>query len=247
MGPVHKVDVFAEWPESLRTEYRRLREEKGFELDLFYKEIEGESFILGRVTNTDELYDQLLAKGEDHVDVKDERIPYWAEIWPSSLGLATFILRHPDYFRGKTILELGAGLGIAGLAAAKVGGQVLLTDYMPDPLEVAAFIWQLNFGKPVQTQLLDWREPPSEQWDVVIAADVMYEARAIEPVALALSKLVRPNGHAFVSEPGREVVKQWWLEMAKAGNAKKRLSVSATDGIRQNVTVYEWVLEQKGM
>ena len=234
------------WSPDLKERFEFFQSVRGYKLEVFSKSIEGVAFTFGRVNNTDELFDQLLAKGDGHEDVIDERIPYWAEIWPSALGLAGFILQNPDIFKGKKVLELGAGLGVAGLAAAKVGAEVTLTDYLPEPLEVADFLWQLNFGEPAQTAILDWRNPPEAlRADVVIAADVMYEARAIQPVAQALTQLANPEGRAFVSEPGREVVRQWWQKMATEGKAIRRFSTEATDGISQKVTVYEWVLEKQ--
>jgi len=48
--------------------------------------------------------------------------PYWVRAWPSALALATAVLDSPDIVRGKRVADLGAGLGVAGIAAALAGG-----------------------------------------------------------------------------------------------------------------------------
>ena len=54
--------------------------------------VAGLDIILLRIVNVDELFANLVAKGDQHEDVKDERIPYWAELWPSAIGLSEHII-----------------------------------------------------------------------------------------------------------------------------------------------------------
>ena len=58
---------------------------------------------------------------------RDEFLPYWAELWPSSLALAHAIGGRA--LRGARTLELGCGLGLPSIAAALAGGRVLATDW----------------------------------------------------------------------------------------------------------------------
>lgn len=83
----------------------------------------------------------LLARVEE-----DDDIPFWAELWPSALGLARFIWQGPD-LAGQKVLELGAGLGLPGIAAAFKGAAVTQTDLVPASLEWARENARLNgFG-----------------------------------------------------------------------------------------------------
>ena len=68
---------------------------------------------------------------------RDERLPYWAELWTSSIVMGEHILQDPS-FRGAALLELGCGVGLAGIAAARAGAQVTMTDYDDDALLFAA-------------------------------------------------------------------------------------------------------------
>lgn len=51
-----------------------------------------------------------------------ESDPYWARAWPSAVALATQILQRPELVRGARVVELGSGLGLAGMAALRAGG-----------------------------------------------------------------------------------------------------------------------------
>ena len=51
--------------------------------------------------------------------------PYWCRPWPSALMLATALTQQPHLVRGLRVLELGCGLGLCGIAAAKAGEQLL--------------------------------------------------------------------------------------------------------------------------
>lgn len=134
----------------------------------------------------------------------DEKLPYWAELWPSSLGLADALADRTIDVRGLTVTELGCGVGLAALAAARAGAaHVLATDWYTECLDFVRASAAEN-GLAVETLPLDWRAPPpNAQADVVLAADVLYEARNAAAVAHAFSTLVRPGGCAVLADPGR--------------------------------------------
>ena len=136
---------------------------------------------------------------------EDERFPYWAELWPSAVALAAFVLER-GIGRGLRALELGCGLGLAGVAAARLGARMTFTDYEPDALAFARANHALNLGFPAPARLVDWRDPPRDlAAPVVLAADVLYELRFLEPFLRTLRQAVAPGGVALVAEPGRSI------------------------------------------
>ncbi len=148
---------------------------------------------------------------------RDERFPYWAEIWPSSLGLAAHIsrLRLPP---GLSAIELGCGMGLCGTALAKKGAKVLFTDYEPEALCFARANHALNTQNPGLTRVFDWRDPPRSLFaDLVIASDVIYERRFIEPFLKTLKKTVLPGGRAIVAEPWRKIAVKSVERLEKEG------------------------------
>jgi predicted nicotinamide N-methyase len=132
----------------------------------------------------------------------DERLPYWADLWPSARGLTRHLLDHPPAER--RIVELGAGVALPSLALRSLGAQPLATDYYADALRFAEANAVRNGLAPLQTALLDWRDPPaSERWDLVVAADVVYEQRNGEALAALLPRILADGGRMLLADPGR--------------------------------------------
>lgn len=146
--------------------------------------------------------------------VKDERLPYWADVWPSSIALAERVLEAPG--GGARMLELGCGLGIVATAALEAGYDILATDYYADALEFArANAWR-SLRRAPRTRLLDWSAlPPQEElgvYDRVVAADVLYEARYAMLVANVLARTLSMRGVAWIADPGRVAVDAFLTE-----------------------------------
>jgi 2-polyprenyl-3-methyl-5-hydroxy-6-metoxy-1,4-benzoquinol methylase len=155
-----------------------------------------------------------------------DAMPYWAWLWESAPRLARLVVaaavgadavtegsvearwpRDPVFRPGVRVLELGAGLGLVGLTAARLGCDVTLSDY--DPLALAALRANVaeNRLEHVRVWELDWRAldtAPRETFDVVLGCDVVYEANAHAPVLEALERFLAPGGEAWIADPGRK-------------------------------------------
>ena len=134
----------------------------------------------------------------------EEFLPYWAELWASAVALAHDVSLRA--LRGRPTLELGCGLGLPSIAAALAGGRVLATDWSPDAVTATAANAKLN-GVEVQTIRCSWAdaEPLVERgpWPLVLASDVLYEARNVEQLLELLPRLVDDTGLVLISDPGR--------------------------------------------
>jgi predicted nicotinamide N-methyase len=136
---------------------------------------------------------------------RDGELPYWAELWPASVGMARSLMRGPD-LSGQRVLDLGCGLGLAGIAAGCRGAFVLFADREPEALRFAAFNARHNGVQGVECLQLDWhRETAPGGFDLLCLADVAYEEKSREPLLRHLSKCLRPGGRALVGDPYREV------------------------------------------
>jgi predicted nicotinamide N-methyase len=135
---------------------------------------------------------------------RDERLPYWAELWPSARALARH-LAEAEIAAGTRIVELGCGVALPSLVLASRGLPVLATDYEPDALRFAEANALRNRIAGLRTALLDWREPDSllETMELVLAADVLYEERNAAALADLLPRLVQQTGRALIADPGR--------------------------------------------
>ena len=154
------------------------------------------TFVLRKPANADHLISEA-----DYV--MDERLPYWADLWPSSRQLAATLLA--EHGGGRTLLELGCGLGLPTIAAMRAGFDVTATDYYQDALHVARANAGRNVGREPTVRLVNWRAWPEAfgPFDVVIAADVVYEQEYATLIADCIAKSLAPGGVAIIADPGR--------------------------------------------
>lgn len=134
---------------------------------------------------------------------RDEFLPYWAELWASGVALAREVAAAP--LRGRRVVELGCGLGLPSVAAALAGAAtVLATDWSPEAVAAAARNAALN-GVTVRAAVVDWRDAEAlvaeGPFDLVLAADVLYEARNAEPLGGLLDRLA--PAEVWLADPGR--------------------------------------------
>jgi len=155
---------------------------------------------------------------------EDEFLPYWAELWPSGIALARAL--DGRALRGKRVVELGCGLGVPALVAARAGARVLATDWAPEALELLERNAVRN-GIALRTARVDWREPApllaEAPWDLVLGADLLYEARNGEPL---LALLPRLGGEAWIADPGRATAEEFF---ERAGPGVRRITVAAAE------------------
>ena len=127
--------------------------------------------------------------------------PYWSVLWRSGVALARELDSEP--LRGLRVVELGCGLAVPSIAAARAGAAVLATDACAEALTLAARNARANDVR-IETATVDWRQPGElvrrAPFDVVLAADVLYERSS---VAFLLSLLPRLAPEGWVADPGR--------------------------------------------
>jgi predicted nicotinamide N-methyase len=139
--------------------------------------------------------------------------PYWSVLWRSGVELA----RELDAMelRGLRVVELGCGLAVPSIAAARAGAEVLATDSDAEALEFVERNARQN-GVPVETAMVDWTRPDElvsrGPFDLVLAADVLYERPS---VAALLDLLPRLAPEAWVADPGRPAAAAF-IEQAEA-------------------------------
>lgn len=129
--------------------------------------------------------------------------PYWGLLWESSIELAILILSHP-WPQSASCIELGCGPGLAGIAAASAGLQVTLTDLMPDAVQLALQNAAANGISTIVGQQLDWKSPPQQPFDVILASDVLYESDLHQDLLNTISHLSHHRSVIWIGDPGRE-------------------------------------------
>jgi predicted nicotinamide N-methyase len=165
-------------------------------LDLVHERVRlaGRALSILRPRNAEALLDE---EAFEH----EEFLPYWAELWASGTALAHVV--EERRLSGRRVLELGCGLALPSLAAALGGARVLATDWSPDAIALARVNAGRN-GVALDALVVRWSEPDllvaRGPWELVLAADVLYERRNVDEL---LALLPRLGGEILLADPGR--------------------------------------------
>jgi predicted nicotinamide N-methyase len=145
-------------------------------------------------------------------------VPYWARPWPSGVGLAGALKDDPPR-AGAKVLELGCGLALPSVVAARAGARVLATDGATDAVAFAAHVLAINEVEG-EVACADWSEHGDQlvergPWDLVLAADVLYTRANVELALRLFPRLVAPTGAIRLADPNRAGA-QGFLSAARA-------------------------------
>ena len=173
------------------------------------------TFRLKKVKNLDQLLEHI----SDELFAQDERLPYWAELWPSAIGLSHFLLTHSSLITGQHVLELGVGLGLTSLVLQTLHPSILLlTDYEESALRLTSENFRLNGFAAPRVQLLDWRRPAlSQPFERIVASDILYEQRFFLPLIQLFKKFLTPDGRIIIAEPNRSIAKNFFKMLMDFG------------------------------
>lgn len=160
---------------------------------------------------------------------RDGSMPYWAQLWPGAYLLAEAVLS-ADWPQDTRALEIGCGLGLAGLAALSKGVRVVFTDRDRTPLAfVAESVARNGFqGRPHSIRPLDWREPTNETHDLILGADVLYENAHVPELIGLLSRSLRLQGQAWIAGPYRAALEEFDDRLDRTGCFERKTKAIET-------------------
>ncbi len=196
--------------------------------------IAGRAIELRRPESADALLELI---SEEQFD-QDDRLPYWAEVWPSSRVLAQRVAALAGQER--RLLELGCGVGLVSIAAAQAGFDVVASDYYQEAVEFTDSNARLNGQGRVAARLIDWRDYPQDLglFDVIAASDVLYERPNAALVAAAIDRSLAPQGVALISDPGRQLASQFPPACEEFGLRVENIEEVPFVGESTSLTVY---------
>ena len=197
-------------------------------------QVSGHQIRVTRLANAEALLDDI----EPVTFAEDERLPYWAELWPSAVALSHFLVRHLD-LEGRRVLELGCGLGLVSVVAALQGARVLCTDHEQAALEFARRNARRNACSGVRFRLVDWRRPAlRRRYDCILAADVIYESRSFAPLVSLFKRYLARGGTAVIAEPGRLNAPPFFKLLKQRGfSYRRRIQRVQCDGAHR-ISIY---------
>lgn len=162
----------------------------------------GRPWVLDRAADMERLWEAMTDFPDD-----DERLPYWTELWPSSLVLAQWLESNRECLRGQLCVDMGCGIGLTALVGQWLGARVVGMDYEFEAVRHARCNADLNGVRQPLWTVMDWRRPAVRRHSAAFAwgGDIMYEKRFAAPVLDFLDHVLAADGRAWVAEPSRAV------------------------------------------
>ncbi|GID97911.1 class I SAM-dependent methyltransferase [Amorphoplanes digitatis] len=128
--------------------------------------------------------------------------PFWLFVWAGGQALARYVLDHPEIVRGRTVLDIATGSGVAAIAAARAGAaRVTALDVDPRAAQAAARNAAAN-DAAVDTRVADVAQADSTA-EVILAGDVFYTRGVADRMAARLRRAGREGARVLVGDPGR--------------------------------------------
>lgn len=140
-------------------------------------------------------------------------VPYWSVLWRSGVALAR-ALTGDARLPGLRVVELGCGLGVPSLAAARAGADVLASDEDPEAIALLERNAREN-GVDLRILQARWGAPEAllaeAPFDLAVAADVLYMRQAVGELIELLPQLAP---EIWLADPGRSFTEPF-LERAR--------------------------------
>jgi predicted nicotinamide N-methyase len=206
--------------------------------------LEDRTYLLNRPGESDKLLDDPTVKAHKELD---QYMPYWADLWPGARMLGKYLLKQ-TWPAGLSTLEIGCGLGLPGIVALSLGMHVIFSDYDATALEFARENAWLNGYDNFETLHMDWRFPPANlKVPLLLAADLIYEERNIEPLVHLIEQLVAPDGECLLTDQDRPPMKHFreTLEAQGLQYTTQMLRAGEPGGRRIKGTLYR--IKGKGL
>ncbi len=160
--------------------------------------------VLDQVAAEEDRRDKLAGRRRDGEEL---HLPYWAELWDSSLAIIEFLAETlPAQFDVPklSVLDLGCGMGLTGAVAAAMGARVMFADLEPEAL-LFARLNAIEFEDRIRTRRLNWQTARlTERFDLIIGADILYEKAQWPYLEPFWRGHLRTGGSLLLGEPGRQ-------------------------------------------
>ncbi len=195
------------------------------------------TFIIDRPGDMEELLDLPSVQSAFNAD---SYMPYWADIWPAARMLARAVLE-TDWQPDLTALEIGCGLGLAGLAALSKGLRVIFSDYDLTAVAFAERNAGLNGYTNYGAHPFDWRDPPDDLIvPMILGSDLTYEERNHDPLLAVFEKMLAPGGTILLTDQDRPATPAFIARLEQLGwsIARRQMKAGNPGQRREQGTLY---------
>ncbi len=153
----------------------------------------------------------------DRAGISSASWPMFGVVWPAGIALAQEMSRFT--VDGKSILEVGCGIGLSSLVLQRRGANITASDYHPLAEEFLRYNAELNGLAPIKFWNAPWAEPNLDlgRFDLVIGSDILYERDHPSLLAAFLAGHTKMAAHVVMTDPGRMYCGQFNTKMSAQG------------------------------
>jgi len=132
-------------------------------------------------------------------------MPYCATLWPAAIALGHEVAGLGTGLSGRNVLELGAGVGLPGMVAARLGAHVVQSEISETALDFARLNARENNIKTIRHMVLDWRDCHfEERYDYILGSEILYAPEMHPHLTRVFREALAPGGHILISDAMRE-------------------------------------------
>lgn len=210
------------------------------------------------------LWENMVTNAHNSQNYDDEKLPYWAELWPSSFALAHFLEKNKSLIEKQNCLDLGCGLGFTAFCGTVLGAKVLAVDYDDEAILLAKHNATMNnifFYEKIKDYYeqdqytlciynMDWRKPCIKEKSLpfIWAADIAYEKKFMPEILTFLDFALSSQGVFWIAEPSRTIYQYFIEEVKKFSFNIKKVYTEKTQEINKNIlsaNVNIWEITRK--
>lgn len=174
------------------------------------------------------------------IDSKDAMagFPLWAKIWEASTVLAGYFAQHPAHSH-ETLLEIGCGLGLVGIAAAKAGYRVTMTEIDPHALNFARANALINDCPEIVVERLDWNAPGLKgHYETIVGSETIYKPEDIDSLEALFDRYLDPKGTIVLSAEIRSTDVDFWRRMEPRYHIQARRETLRSDQGEKHIALF---------
>jgi predicted nicotinamide N-methyase len=157
--------------------------------------------------------DEIVLQARMEAELGREVTPFWANAWAGGQALARYVLDHPWLVAGRRVLDVAAGCGVAGIAAAKAGAAtVTANDVDPFALVAVAMNAEAN-GVSVEVSSQDLLDTGGGPAEVILVGDAFYNTELAARMQGFLRRSAARGALVLIGDPDRGHLPARWLEV----------------------------------